>query len=87
MGVVRQRLSFLFIWVVLFLLASFNYLLLAIVNYKLYICRVLIKNAVYNESGEDVSLDGYVLREGKDSLTTAYNMLCWCINNGYIKTN
>lgn len=42
---------------------------------------------IYNESGEDKSLDGYVLRENKDALTAAYDMLCWCINNGYIKTN
>lgn len=50
-------------------------------------CEEDFWQCIYNESGEDVSLNGYVLREGKDSLTTAYNMLCWCINNGYIKTN
>lgn len=50
-------------------------------------CEDDLWQCIYNESGEDKSLDGYVLRENKDALTAAYDMLCWCINNGYIKTN
>lgn len=29
----------------------------------------------------------YVIRENESLIDAAYEMLCWCIENGYIKTN
>ncbi|WP_042370281.1 hypothetical protein [Bacteroides neonati] len=40
---------------------------------------------IYNESGEDNSINGYVLREAETSLESAYQMLCWLAENGYMK--
>lgn len=39
----------------------------------------------YNESGEDNSINGYVLREAETSVESTYQMLCWLVENGHIK--